>query len=130
LVDVYVKNKILFVEVKREIIYKFQFFYIDIIYDKVYTLSYMKTAVLNIKIDPKVKKDAQKVADELGFTLSAIINASLKNLARSKTVSFSLLEPTPFLAKAIRSADADYAKGKKTVGPFRDAESMMKSLRQ
>ncbi len=54
----------------------------------------MKTAVLNIKIDPKVKKEAQKVADELGFTLSAIINASLRNLARTKTISYSLLEPS------------------------------------
>ncbi|OHA79159.1 MAG: hypothetical protein A2747_01510 [Candidatus Yonathbacteria bacterium RIFCSPHIGHO2_01_FULL_44_41] len=90
----------------------------------------MKTAVLNIKIDPKVKNEAQKVADELGFTLSAIINASLKNLARSKTVSFSVLEPSARLKRAIRSADADYAKGKNSVGPFYDAESMIRSLRQ
>lgn len=88
----------------------------------------MKTSVLNIKIDPKVKHEAQKVADQLGFTLSAIVNASLKNLARNKTVSYSLLEPTPLLKRAIRSADADYAKGK-TVGPFYDVPSLMKSLR-
>ena len=37
----------------------------------------MKTAMLNIKIDPRVKKDAVKVAEDLGFSLSAIINASL-----------------------------------------------------
>lgn len=88
----------------------------------------MKTAVLNIKIDPKVKSEAQKVADELGFTLSAIINASLKNLARSKTVSFSVLEPSPLLKRAILSARRDRAQ-RKSVGPFRDAESMIKSLR-
>lgn len=90
----------------------------------------MKTAVLNIKIDPKVKDEAQKVADELGFTLSAIINASLKNLARSKTISFSVLEPSKSLKLAIRSADNDYAKGKNTIGPFHDAESMIASLRK
>lgn len=88
----------------------------------------MKTAVLNIKIDPKVKKDAQKVADELGFTLSAIINASLKNLARNKTISFSVLEPTAYLKKAIRDADVDRKKGK-SIGPFHDVPSLMKSLR-
>ena len=55
----------------------------------------MKTAVLNIKIDPKVKKAAQKVADELGFSLSSIVNASLKNLARDKAISFSVFEQTP-----------------------------------
>ena len=88
----------------------------------------MKTAVLNIKIDPKVKKEAQKVADELGFSLSAIINASLKNLARTKTVSFSVLEPSARLKRAIRSARKDRALGK-TSGPFSDIPSLMKSLR-
>lgn len=88
----------------------------------------MKTAVLNIKIDPKVKNEAQKVADELGFTLSAIINASLKNLARNKCVSFSVLEPSPRLKRAILSARRDREQGK-LIGPFRDAESMIKSLR-
>ncbi len=88
----------------------------------------MKTAVLNIKIDPKVKKEAQKVADELGFSISAIVNASLKNLARSKTVSFSILEPSPRLKRSIASARRDRAQGK-SIGPFRDAESMIQSLR-
>ena len=87
----------------------------------------MKTSALSIKIDPKVKYEAQKVADQLGFTLSAIINASLKNLARSKTVSYSLLEPTPLLKNAIKSARADRAKGK-SVGPFYSSKDMMKSL--
>ncbi|OGI70160.1 hypothetical protein A3A09_03585 [Candidatus Nomurabacteria bacterium RIFCSPLOWO2_01_FULL_42_20] len=87
----------------------------------------MKTSALSIKIDPKVKHEAQKVADQLGFTLSAIINASLKNLARSKTVSYSLLEPTPLLKNAIRSARADRARGK-SIGPFSSSRDMMKSL--
>ena len=87
----------------------------------------MKTSVLNIKIDPKVKDEAQKVADELGFTLSAIINASLKNLARSKTISFSVLEPTPLLAKSIRSARTDRAKKKPET--FSKTSDFMKSLR-
>ena len=88
----------------------------------------MKTAVLNIKIDPKVKQEAQKVADKLGFSLSAIVNASLKNLARNKTVSYSLLEPSPMLEKAIREARKDRANGK-SVGPFSNVSDFMKSLR-
>ena len=77
----------------------------------------MKTSALSIKIDPKVKEEAQKVADELGFSLSAIVNASLKHLVRSKTISYSILEPTPLLKKAIKSARADRARGK-SFGPF------------
>ena len=88
----------------------------------------MKTSALSIKIDPKVKQKAQKVADELGFSLSAIVNASLKNLARSKTISYSLLEPTPLLKQAIKSARTDRAR-KKSVGPFSRVPDLMKSLR-
>ena len=88
----------------------------------------MKTTALSIKIDPKVKREAQKIANELGFSLSAIVNASLKNLTRSKTISYSLLEPTPFLKRAIRSARIDRAH-KKSVGPFSRASDVMKSLR-
>ncbi len=88
----------------------------------------MKTSALSIKIDPKVKRDASKVADELGFSLSAIVNASLKNLVRTKTISYSLLEPTPLLQSAIASARADRAQGK-SIGPFSSVKDTMKSLR-
>jgi addiction module RelB/DinJ family antitoxin len=88
----------------------------------------MKTSALSIKIDPKVKREAHKVADELGFSLSAIINASLKHLARTKTISYSLLEPTPPLQGAIRSARAERVRGK-SIGPFSSAKDTMKSLR-
>ncbi|MBI3631401.1 MAG: type II toxin-antitoxin system RelB/DinJ family antitoxin [Candidatus Staskawiczbacteria bacterium] len=87
----------------------------------------MKTSVLNIKIDPEVKNEAQKVADEFGFSLSAIINASLKDLVRSKTISYSLLEPTQLLEKSIRSARIDRTKRKQVT--FSTAPDFMKSLR-
>lgn len=86
----------------------------------------MKTAMLNIKIDPRVKMDAQLVADELGFSLSSIISATLKNLARTKTVSFSLLEPTPLLQDAIRAS----RKERQDTAPqhFTSASAMLDSL--
>lgn len=88
----------------------------------------MKTSALSIKIDPKVKRDASLVADELGFSLSAIVNASLKNLARTKTISYSLLEPSPTLKHAIRSARTDRSQ-KKSIGPFSSTVDIMRSLR-
>ncbi len=88
----------------------------------------MKTAMLNIKIDPKVKKDASKIAEDLGFSLSAVVNASLRGLIREKSISFSLLEPSDLLKDAIRGARADRARGK-TSGTFSSASAMMKSLR-
>jgi len=50
----------------------------------------MKT-VINIKTDKEVKKDAKKVAEDLGFSLSAVINAYLKQFVRNKEVYFSTL---------------------------------------
>ena len=88
----------------------------------------MKTAMLNIKIDPKVKRDASKVAEELGFSLSAIVNASLKGIIREKSVSFSLFEPTDILKEAIRDTRAMRTHGK-NFGPFSSASDVMKSLR-
>ncbi len=87
----------------------------------------MKTAILNIKIDPKVKREASKVAEDLGFSLSTLVGASLKELIRSKTVSFSLLEPSDLLKDAIRDTRA-MRKAGKNFGPFSSAHEMMKSL--
>jgi len=87
----------------------------------------MKTSALSIKIDPKVKYEAQKVANQLGFSLSAVVNASLKKLAREKTISYSLLEPSPMLKRAIESARRDRKKGK-LVGPFSNPADFLKSL--
>lgn len=91
----------------------------------------MKTAVLNIKIDPKVKKEAQKVADELGFTLSAIINASLKNLARSKTISYSVLEPLPTKKKIAEweAISAEMDADIKNQKVFTSADDLLKHLK-
>lgn len=88
----------------------------------------MKTSIVSIKIDPKVKKEASKIAEDLGFSLSAIIYASLKNLTRTKTVFYSLFEPTPFLKQAIRSARTDRVR-RKSIGPFASARDMVRSLR-
>lgn len=70
------------------------------------------TAVINIRTDLKVKKRAQKIAQELGLNLSVLINAYLKQLVRTKSVSFSLdEEPTDYLLKSLRESKKDIRKG-------------------
>ena len=49
----------------------------------------MNDTIITIRINSKLKKDAQKAAKELGFTLSAIINAYLIDFVKNKTVYFS-----------------------------------------
>lgn len=48
----------------------------------------MKT-LINIKADIDVKIKAKKIADDLGLSLSAVINAYLKQFIRNKSVYFS-----------------------------------------
>ena len=45
---------------------------------------------VSIKMSPTLKKEAMDLAEELGITLSAYINASIRNFVRTKTISFSL----------------------------------------
>ena len=73
----------------------------------------MKTAVINVKTDSKIKARAQKVAADLGFSLSSLINAYLRQLVKAKTISFSLIEeePSELLIKAIREAERERESG-------------------
>lgn len=48
----------------------------------------MKT-LINIKADNDVKVKAKKIAEDLGLSLSAVINAYLKQFIRNKSVYFS-----------------------------------------
>jgi addiction module RelB/DinJ family antitoxin len=74
----------------------------------------MKTAVINIKIEAQIKTRAQKVASELGFSLSSLINGYLRSLVKTKTIHFSLRdeEPSELLIKAIKEAEEDRNAGR------------------
>lgn len=85
--------------------------------------------VINIKADKSIKENAQKLANELGFSLSAILNASLKQFIRSREVHFSVAyRMTPYLENIIREARKDYRAGKNILGPFSSAKEMDKYL--
>lgn len=74
----------------------------------------MNTAVVNVKVNPVVKIQAQKVAEELGLSLSSLINAFLRQLVKTKTVTFSAVseEPTEYLLRALRESKEDIKAGR------------------
>lgn len=75
----------------------------------------MNSAVVNVKVNPDVKKKAQQVAQNLGLTLSALINGYLKHLVKTQTVYFDLREePSEYLLACIKEAQKDI-KNKKTI---------------
>lgn len=50
---------------------------------------YMKDLVVNIKTDARTKKKAQDLARAMGFGLSTLLNAYLKQFIKDKTVHFT-----------------------------------------
>jgi len=73
----------------------------------------MNTAIINIKINPKVKTQAQQVVEELGLSLSGVINAFLKQLVRTKSVSFTVSEePTTHMLQALKESEEDVKAGR------------------
>lgn len=72
----------------------------------------MQTAVVNIKVDPEVKKKAQEVAEELGFSLSAVLTGFMKKFIREKGINFSLeQEYSDYFNKSMKESEEDVKKG-------------------
>ena len=89
----------------------------------------MQTAVINIKADPKLKKEAQRVAMNLGLPLGTVINNYLTQFVQEKRVTFRM----PYVlnnktAKEMRIAVSDYKSGKNISGPFSTTEALKKHL--
>ena len=47
----------------------------------------MKKVIINAKVDPVLKKEAQEVARELGIPLSTVISAALREFVMNKSVT-------------------------------------------
>ncbi len=50
----------------------------------------MPKTTMNLRVDKALKKDAEKVIDELGLSMSAAINLYLKMIVRTKGIPFDL----------------------------------------
>lgn len=75
----------------------------------------MNSAVVNIKIEPQVKKEAQKLAEKLGLPLSALIKSYLKQIIRAQEVVLTVSEePTEYLLKSLKEAEGDIKAGRVT----------------
>ncbi len=86
----------------------------------------MKTQV-NLKIDVHVKERAQKRAEELGLSLSSVVNATLSQFARTGELELSTApRMTHFLENLVKEARADYEAGKLKV--YENADDFIASL--
>ena len=88
----------------------------------------MKT-IINIKTDKEVKEDAKKLASDLGFSLSAIINAYLKQFVRNKEVYFGVIpRMSPSLEKILGQVEKDISNKKNISDSFSSKKEINKHL--
>lgn len=68
--------------------------------------------LLTIKVDKKLKKSAQKIAEEIGIPLGTFINMTLKQFVRDKELNFvGGYTATPALARSLEQAEKEISRG-------------------
>lgn len=87
------------------------------------------TTVINIKTEQEIKNKAHKLAREMGFSLSAVINAYLRQFIRNKAVNFSVAsQMTPGLESLLGKIEYDILRGKNISKPVLSAKELKKYL--
>jgi len=88
--------------------------------------------IINIKTETEVKKNAQKLAGDLGFSLSAVVNAYLRQFIRNKEVYFSAVSKmSPELENLLGRVETDILKNRnlsKAIYSKKELESYLSSL--
>jgi len=80
---------------------------------------------MNIRIDEDTRKQLNDFAGQVGIPAASLVNASIKQMLRSKQVTFNTnLEPTPYLEKIIKEAESDYKAGKNITTTHTDKETL------
>lgn len=74
----------------------------------------MNTASILIKTNPKVKAEAQKTAEEMGISLTSVINRYLKHFITTKTITFTAQDeiPNKYMLDSLKQSEDDYQQGK------------------
>ena len=79
--------------------------------------------VIHLRANREVKENARRVAQELGLSLSDVINASLRNFIRTREVYFSHTpRMTPELEKLLGRAEKDIRKNRNISPRFKTAK--------
>ncbi|HWZ65889.1 MAG TPA: hypothetical protein VNX65_03780 [Patescibacteria group bacterium] len=85
--------------------------------------------VLNVKIDPELKKQAQQVAQSIGLPISTVVAASLREFVVTQSITMSAVPRLlPAVEEEILKRSADAKKGVNLSPSFRSLEAAKKWL--
>lgn len=88
----------------------------------------MKTAIINLKVEPSLKEAAQARARKLGVPLSYVLHTQLLNFTRGDKVELPAEQMTPHLEELVKEAEKEIAGGEVS-GPFETAEDFISHLK-
>jgi addiction module RelB/DinJ family antitoxin len=73
----------------------------------------MQTSMITVKTESQLKAKAQKLADEMGLTLTAVVNRYLRHFVTTKEITFYGEEkPSKYLLGTMKQAKKDLKAGK------------------
>ena len=74
----------------------------------------MNTASILIKTDPKIKKAAQKTAEEMGISLTSVINRYLKHFIQTKSITFTINDeiPNQYMIDSLKQSEENFKTGR------------------
>jgi addiction module RelB/DinJ family antitoxin len=81
----------------------------------------MYTTLL-IKLDKKLKAEAQKMAKSMGLPLSTVVNGYLNKFITDRSITFEVPVLKPKVWKALQDSHRDYKVGKNTSPQFTNAK--------
>jgi len=82
-----------------------------------------KTAIIQARIDPKVKKKAKSVLDKLHLTMSEAISMFLTQVSLNNGIPFEIKIPNELTAETLKNAE----KGK-GLHPVKDLNTLFEEL--
>lgn len=85
-------------------------------------------ANINIRVDEQLKKDSEKVFDELGIGMTAAMTLFLKAVVRNNGIPFSLEIPNKKTLKAFKEADK-ISSGKVKAKRYSSSTELRKDLK-
>ena len=84
-------------------------------------------ATINIRVDENLKKQAEKIFEEIGLGMTSALTIYLKAVVRNNGIPFSLEIPNKETLKAFQEVE-DISKGKVKTKKYSDSSKLRKDI--
>lgn len=86
--------------------------------------------MINIKTETSLKREAQRLAEDLGLSLSTVVNYFLKQFIAERKITFTDYPiPNKATQALLRQIEEDIKTNRNMVGPFESVEDVIVSLK-